>query len=72
MFEALLNLSRKKSPHWLGAGFFYFFLYASARTVTCGNGDGGNNGDVLAEFTHCDLFCLCLFLYLKELKQSAC
>ena len=45
--KALLNFCRKKSPHCSGAGFFLFFLYASARTLTGGNG-GCNNGDVQA------------------------
>jgi hypothetical protein len=52
--------------------YFLFFLYASARTVTCGNG-GGNNCGVQADFTHLDLFsvCFCLSVLLPEVKQSA-
>ncbi|ASG64173.1 hypothetical protein CEW81_21085 [Kluyvera genomosp. 3] len=49
--------SRKKSPHCSGAGFFLCFLYASARTVTCGN-SGGGNGHNAADANHgCCVLC---------------
>ncbi|ERC88381.1 putative membrane protein [Escherichia coli T234_00] len=35
----------KKKPALSGAGFFLCFLYASARTVTSGNGNGDGGGD---------------------------
>lgn len=37
-------------------GLFLCFLYASARTVTCGNGDGGGNGGANA-FHGCCVLC---------------
>jgi len=37
----------KKKPALFRCGLFLFFLYASARTFTGGNG-GGNNGGVQA------------------------
>ncbi|AHM29178.1 hypothetical protein WRSd3_00153 [Shigella dysenteriae WRSd3] len=46
----------KKKPALSGAGFFLCFLYASARTVTCGNGDGGGNGGANA-FHGCCVLC---------------
>ncbi len=58
-----LDFLSKKSPHCSGAGFFLCFLYASARTVTCGNGDG-DNGCHHADAFHgccvlCNFICLC-------------
>lgn len=38
------DLWSKKKPALFRCGLFLCFLYASARTVTCGNGDGGNGG----------------------------
>ena len=46
----------EKKPALSGAGFFLCFLYASARTVTCGNGDGGGNGGANA-FHGCCVLC---------------
>ncbi|AHB71852.1 hypothetical protein P262_04900 [Cronobacter malonaticus] len=63
-------LCRKKSPHCSGAGFFQFFLYASARPVTCGNGGGSNNGSQADANHGCCVLCTFLFsvLYLYWLK----
>jgi hypothetical protein len=58
-----LIFARKKSPHCSGAGFFQYFLYASARTVTCGNGDGCNSGN-RADACH---GCCALYYYLSVL-----
>jgi hypothetical protein len=53
-----LIFDRKKSPHCSGAGFFLCFLYASARTITCGNCGGGNNrGDDADAFHGCCVLC---------------
>lgn len=52
-----------------GAGFFLCFLYASARTVTCGNGDGCGNSD--ADAFHdvvCSVIIICLSCILLGLK----
>ncbi|EXF30893.1 hypothetical protein V172_10255 [Citrobacter freundii RLS1] len=65
----LIAFGRKKSPHCLGAGFFLCFLYASARTVTCGNGDGCGNSD--ADAFHdvvCSVIIICLSCILLGLK----
>jgi hypothetical protein len=53
----LMIFGRKKSPHCLGAGFFLFFLYASARIVTCGNDGGCCNGGDADAFHGCCVLC---------------
>ncbi|AVR05955.1 hypothetical protein A8H26_08730 [Pluralibacter gergoviae] len=49
---------RKKKPALFGAGFFLCFLYASARTDTCGNGDGGNGGGHADANHGCCVLCI--------------
>ncbi len=56
----------KKKARTVRCGLFSCFLYASARTVTCGNGDGGGKV-VLMRFmdvVYSVIFiCLCVCLY---------
>jgi hypothetical protein len=49
-----------------------FFLYASARTVTCGNGGGNNNGGVQADCTHLDFFLSVLIVRLPSRIKAKC
>ncbi|AHE46432.1 hypothetical protein KP13_01994 [Klebsiella pneumoniae subsp. pneumoniae Kp13] len=64
---------QKKSPHCSGAGFFLCFLYASARTVTCGNGGGDNGGNHADAIHGCCVLCIFICLYVLPIlvKVSA-
>ncbi|CDL51595.1 hypothetical protein [Klebsiella pneumoniae ISC21] len=53
--------------------FFLCFLYASARTVTCGNGGGDNGGNHADAIHGCCVLCIFICLYVLPIlvKVSA-
>ncbi len=68
-------ISGRKKPALFRCGRNSEFpLYASARTVTCGNGDGGNSGEIADAVHGCLLYsviCYVCLVFLYWLKVSA-